>query len=87
MNPNPNQPRGGEQDRLILGLELVLTTVSFAGLGWLLDRWLGTFPVLTVFLGAFTLTYLVWKMVKGYDTEMAQQLRERRPLRRGPIDG
>jgi F0F1-type ATP synthase assembly protein I len=88
VSTNPTEPSsGGEQDRLILGLELVLTTAIFGFFGWLIDRWLGTYPVITVALSAFTLTYLVWKLVRGYETEMAEHIHRRQPLRRGPVDG
>jgi F0F1-type ATP synthase assembly protein I len=88
VSTNPTEPSsGGQQDRLILGLELVITTAVFAGFGWLLDRWFGTFPVLTVALGAFTCAYLVWKLVSGYDAQMAHEIGRRSPLRRGPADG
>jgi hypothetical protein len=32
-------------------VELALTPALFGGLGWLLDRWLGLFPVLTLLIG------------------------------------
>jgi F0F1-type ATP synthase assembly protein I len=73
-----------ESDGLVLAVELVLSTVIFAGLGWLLDGAIGTRPVFTVFLGAFTLAYEVWKIVTGYDARMAEHQARRVPLRRGP---
>jgi F0F1-type ATP synthase assembly protein I len=72
-----------EADGLVLALELVLTTAIMAGLGFLLDRALGTVPVFTALFGAFTLAYEVWKIVKGYDLQMARHSDERTPLRRG----
>ena len=87
MNPNPTQPMAGEQDRLILGLELVLTTAIFGFFGWLLDRWLGTAPWIMLGLGGFTFGYVVWRMVKGFDAQLDRAISTRRPLRRGPLDG
>jgi F0F1-type ATP synthase assembly protein I len=75
-----------EPDGLVLALSLVLATVIFAGLGWLLDGAIGTRPVFTVFFGAFTLAYEVWKIVTGYSTQMAEHEAKRRPLRRGPVE-
>ena len=40
------------------------------GLGWLLDRWLGTWPVFVLFFFVFTLGYVVWKMFVRYEHEM-----------------
>lgn len=74
-----------EGDGLVLAFELVLSTSIFAGLGFLIDRALGTLPLFTLLLGVFTLGYTVWRMVNGYDTEMAEHAGRREPLRRGPI--
>lgn len=75
-------PRQG--DGLVLALELVATTVVMAGLGWLLDGALGTRPGLTVVFGAFTLAYEVYKIVVGYNAELAGHIEAREPLHRGP---
>ncbi len=85
MNPSfePNLSTR-EADGMVLALELVFTTAILAGLGYLLDRALGTVPVFTVLLGAFTLGYEVWKIVKGYDRQLARHVEQRDPLRRGP---
>jgi F0F1-type ATP synthase assembly protein I len=40
-------------DALAYAFEFAVTPLLFAGLGWLLDRWLGTQPVLTVVLAVF----------------------------------
>jgi F0F1-type ATP synthase assembly protein I len=65
-------------------VELVLATTIFAGIGWLLDGAIGTRPVFTIFLGAFTFAYTIWRMVTGYDARMAEHQAERNPLRQGP---
>jgi F0F1-type ATP synthase assembly protein I len=75
-----------EPDGLVLGLELVIATTLFAFFGWLLDGVFGTGPILTIFLGAFTCAYEVWKIVTGYDARMAEHQAERNPLRRGPVE-
>lgn len=87
MNPNPaHDLKAQERDGLVLGVELVLSTMIFAGLGWLLDGVLGTTPVFTVVLGGFTFAYTVWRMVTGYDARLAQYQAERNPLRQGPVE-
>jgi F0F1-type ATP synthase assembly protein I len=43
----------GFGNALSRGFELVVTPLVFALLGWFLDRWLGTAPLLAVALGAF----------------------------------
>ena len=68
-----------------MALELVLTTTIFAGLGFWLDRTIGTTPLFTIVFAVFTLTYEVWKIVTVYDAEMADHIEHRHPLRRGPV--
>lgn len=86
MDPNPFGDLGAQKgDGLIMALELVLTTTILAGLGFWLDRTIGTTPVFTIFFAAFTLAYEVWKIVAGYDAEMAAHAERRQPLRQGPV--
>jgi F0F1-type ATP synthase assembly protein I len=40
-------------EALAYAFEFAITPVLFAGLGWLLDQWLGTAPVVTVALAGF----------------------------------
>jgi F0F1-type ATP synthase assembly protein I len=40
-------------EALAYAFEFAITPVLFAGLGWLVDQWLGTGPVLTVVLAGF----------------------------------
>ena len=86
MNPNPaHDLQTQERDGLVLGIELVLSTFIFAGLGWLLDGAIGTRPIFTIFFGGFTCAYMVWRIVTGYDARMAEHQAQRNPLRRGRI--
>ena len=86
MNQNPFRDLSArEGDGLVLALELVVTTVLMAAIGFWLDGLLGTRPVLTVVLGAFTLAYEVYKIVVGYDAQLAEHIEARDPLRRGPL--
>ncbi len=59
-------------DETTRGLELAFTPVVFGGIGWLLDRWLGTTPLLALVLAAFALVGTVAKMWFGYDARMRE---------------
>jgi F0F1-type ATP synthase assembly protein I len=63
----------GFGDSMARAFELALTPTIMAGLGWLLDRWLGTSPIFLVGLAVFTFVYVIWKMAKGYDATMREQ--------------
>lgn len=87
MNPNPAHDLSTqERDGLVMGVELVLATAIFAFLGWLLDGAIGTTPIFAVLFGGFTCGYEVWKIVTGYDAQMARHEAERNPLRQGPVE-
>jgi F0F1-type ATP synthase assembly protein I len=87
VNPNPAHDfNPDERDGLVLGVELVLATVIFAFLGWLLDGAVGTTPLFTTFFGAFTCAYEIWKIVTNYDAHMAEHDAKRNPLRQGPVE-
>lgn len=63
----------GFGDALSRAFELAVTPTIFGGFGWLLDRWLGTAPVLMLVLFLFTAVYLMWKLLTGYDAAMRAQ--------------
>ena len=53
--------------------ELAMTPAIFGGLGWLLDRWVGTLPLFTLLLFLFGVAgtgYMAWFR---YDQEMKAQ--------------
>lgn len=53
----PDGPRGRFfADVLTFGWALPAAIAAGAGLGWLLDRWLGSFPVATLVLGLLGLS-------------------------------
>nr|WP_246423634.1 AtpZ/AtpI family protein [Roseospira goensis] len=55
---------------LRIGLEMVVTVLVGAGIGYLLDLWLGTAPILMVvflFLGAAAGVSTVYRVVRGLD--------------------
>jgi hypothetical protein len=50
--------------------EIALTPLIFGGLGWLLDRVLGTSPIFMLGLGVFAVAGVFVKMWIAYDHEM-----------------
>lgn len=52
------------------GFELALTPLVCGAIGWLLDRWLGTDPLLTISLGIFGVVGIFVKLKLGYDKAM-----------------
>ena len=78
MDPNPaREMKTDDADGMILAFELVLTPTIMGFLGFLLDGWIGTTPIFTVFLAGFTLAYVVWKMVHGYNARLDVDIEER----------
>jgi F0F1-type ATP synthase assembly protein I len=54
--------RGLDQSS-VMGVELLTGTLTWAGIGWLVDRWLGTAPwflAIGALLGNAAGIYLVW---------------------------
>ena len=60
----------GFGDTLTLAMELALVPVLFAGLGHLLDRWLGTAPIFLVVLVMLSFVGLGAKMYYRYTAQM-----------------
>ena len=63
----------GFGDGLARAFELAVTPAIFAAIGYGLDRWLGTTPLLTIVLLLFALvgtTYMAWVR---YDAEMRRR--------------
>lgn len=73
----------GFGDALARAFELAITPTIFGFLGWLIDRRLGTAPLFMLALGLFTVVYVGWRMMTGYDAAMREQearlYRSRRP--------
>jgi F0F1-type ATP synthase assembly protein I len=57
-------------DGLARGVEFAGVLLIFVGLGWLLDRWLGTKPWCMVVLSVFSLVGLFVRMWIGYERQM-----------------
>ncbi|MDA3038390.1 MAG: AtpZ/AtpI family protein [Actinomycetota bacterium] len=65
-------------DQVGSGIEAGLVMVSFAGLGYLLDRWLGLAPLLTISLFMIGAVGLFYKFRADYDRQIEQLAQERR---------
>ena len=60
----------GAGDALSTAIELAVTPAVFAFVGWRLDAWLGTSPLLLVVLFLFVMGYEIWKLFVRYDAQM-----------------
>lgn len=60
----------GFGDGMSRAFELVATPLLFAGLGYLVDRAVGTTPVFSIVLGLFAVAGVFARMWYGYDAEM-----------------
>jgi F0F1-type ATP synthase assembly protein I len=60
----------GFGDTLAKGFELAVTPVLFGGIGYLLDRYFGLTPVLTLVLFVLSVVGLGVRMYYGYVAEM-----------------
>lgn len=54
------------------GLEITITPLLCGAIGWLLDRWFGTAPILAVALGVFGVVGVFVKLKLGYDKAMVE---------------
>lgn len=63
----------GFGNALNAAVELAVTPVLMGLVGWLVDRWLGTSPIVAVFFAAFTLGYVVWRQYVAYQGSMDRQ--------------
>jgi ATP synthase protein I len=67
--------RGLDQSS-VMGVELISATLTWAGAGWLLDRWLGTEPwflAIGALLGNAAGLYLVWLRGRRMDIIEARE--------------
>ena len=65
----------GLGDGLALAFELAVTPTIFGIIGYMLDRWLGIVPVLTIVLGIVAMVGMFVRMWYGYDLQMREQER------------
>jgi F0F1-type ATP synthase assembly protein I len=62
----------GYSDGMARGMEAVLAPLLLGAIGWLLDGWLGTEPVLAVAFGLFGAAGIFVKLKLGYDRQMTE---------------
>jgi len=79
--------RGLDQSS-VMGVELITATLTWAGVGWLIDRWLGTDPWFLAsgaLLGNAAGIYLIW--LRGRRMDAAEAAEAARPLPGSPAGG
>ena len=62
----------GFGDGLARAMELALTPTIFGGLGWLVDRWVGTLPLFTLVFFLFAIAGIGYMTWFRYDEQMKQ---------------
>lgn len=70
-------PVASSDDSLGRGMDLALTMLAFLGLGALIDRWLGLFPVFTITLVLFSAIGSFVRMKYVYDATMERHEADR----------
>jgi hypothetical protein len=89
-NRAPKSLSSGSSDSLGRGMDVALTLAFFLGLGWLLDRWLGTAPLFMISLTVFAAVGQFLRMKYVYDAHMERLEAERlaaRAATRGRVGG
>ena len=79
-------PRSSD-DSLGRGMDVALTVLAFLGLGWLIDSWLGLFPVFTITLVLFSSIGSFIRMKYVYDAAMERLEADRAAKRNGVTSG
>ena len=76
--------RRRSDDSLGQGMDIALTVALFFGIGFALDRWLGTTPVFMIVMTLLAAVGFFAKFKYQYDARMEQLEAERRAAVRGP---
>ncbi len=66
----------GFGNALSTAVELAVTPALMAIIGWQIDRWLGTSPIVFLVLFSFTVAYVSWREYHRYQDKMARQEQE-----------
>jgi hypothetical protein len=75
--------RGPSDDVLGGGMEIALMVPVFLGLGWVLDRWLGTGPIFMIVMVVLGLIGVFCRLRYSYEEKMREHEAERQAARRG----
>lgn len=73
VSPAADQKQSGYGMAFVLAADLLGGLVGGAGIGWLIDRWLGSAPLGLIaffFLGAAAGMWNVYRTVRGYDMSL-----------------
>ena len=73
----------GSDDTLGRGMDLALTVLVFLAIGYVLDRWLGLFPLFTITLVVLASVGAGVRMKYVYDATMERHEAQLRESRRG----
>jgi hypothetical protein len=84
VRPQRDGEAGGHSTGFSRGTELAITPLVFVGIGFGLDRLLGTTPWLTLLVSVVGITGTMVKLWLGYDQDMRAQ-EVGKPWTRGPI--
>ncbi|MCZ7525090.1 MAG: AtpZ/AtpI family protein [Acidimicrobiia bacterium] len=83
MGDRPATWQRGVGDGLTRAFELVLTPLLFGALGWLVDAWAGTRPLMTLVFGLLGAVGVFAATYYRYQAEMARE-EEGKPWTRRP---
>lgn len=87
LSPSPPRASATTNDTLGHGMDAALTLLLFFGIGFGLDRWLGTTPWFMIGLSVFAGIGFFAKFKYQYDAQMDRLEAERHAGRDGGIDG
>ncbi len=73
---------GKADDNVGRGIDLALVTLAFLGIGYALDRWLGTQPLFMICLVILSIIGQFFRMWFEYDDAMRAHERDRADLAR-----
>ena len=79
----PGKGRNPSDDVVGGGLEIALMVPVFLGLGYLLDRWLGTAPIFMIVMVVLGVIGVFCRLRYAYDERMAEHEAERLAKRAG----
>lgn len=78
MTPRAAPSNNRADDTFGVGIEAGVMLVIFSGLGWLVDRWLGTTPWFTIGLFALGAVGMFYRFKAEYSIRIDELARERR---------